>query len=221
MPDRLVAPSILSADFARLGAHVDEVLAAGATLIHVDVMDGHFVPSITLGPAILSALREHVGDEIDLDVHLMVERPERQVADFVSAGATGITIHAESTPHVLYALDEIRKGGCRAGLAVCPATPLGIYADVAVDQALCMTVNPGWGGQAFIQSSPDKIRRLRTLIGADVPLMVDGGVGVKTAGVCVEAGADWLVAGSAVFGADDPGRAIEALRGRARSAMSG
>lgn len=207
MPDRLVAPSILSADFARLGAHVDEVIDAGATLIHVDVMDGHFVPPITLGPVILEALRAHVGDTIDLDVHLMIERPERHVADFAKAGATGITIHAEATPHILYALDEIRKGGCRAGLAVCPATPLGVYADVAVDQALCMTVNPGWGGQPFIASSPDKITRLRHLIGPDVPLMVDGGVGVKTAGVCVDAGADWLVAGSAVFGTDDPGAA--------------
>ena len=207
MPDRLVAPSILSADFARLGAHVDEVIAAGATLIHVDVMDGHFVPSITLGPAILSALREHVGDAIDLDVHLMIERPERQVADFASAGATGITIHAEATPHVLYALDRVRADGCRAGLAVCPATPLGVFAEVAVDQALCMTVNPGWGGQAFIAGSPDKIRRLRALIGPDVPLMVDGGVSVETAGLCAEAGADWLVAGSAVFSKDDPGQA--------------
>ncbi|MCW3041090.1 MAG: rpe [Solirubrobacterales bacterium] len=207
MPDRLVAPSILSADFARLGAHVDQVIEAGATLIHVDVMDGHFVPPITLGPVILEALRAHVGDAVDLDVHLMIERPERHVADFAKAGATGITIHAEATPHVLYALDEIRGAGCRAGLAVCPATPLGIFADVAVDQALCMTVNPGWGGQPFIASSPDKIRRLRALIGPEVPLMVDGGVGVKTAPLCTEAGADWLVAGNAVFGADDPGLA--------------
>jgi ribulose-phosphate 3-epimerase len=211
VPDRLVAPSILSADFARLGAHVDEVIAAGATLIHVDVMDGHFVPAITLGPVIVSALRAHVGDAIDLDVHLMIERPERHVADFASAGATGITIHAEATPHVLYALDAVRAGGCRAGLAVNPATPLGIFAEVEVDQALCMTVNPGWGGQPFIASSPDRIRRLRNLIGPDVPLMVDGGVGVSTAPICVEAGADWLVAGSAVFGTDDPGAAYRAV----------
>lgn len=211
MPDRLVAPSILSADFARLGAHVDEVIAAGATLIHVDVMDGHFVPSITLGPAIVAALRAHVGDAIDLDVHLMVERPERQVADFASAGATGITVHAEATPHVLYTLDAIRAAGCRAGLAVCPATPLTIFGEVAVDQALCMTVNPGWGGQPFIASSPEKIRRLRALIGPDVPLMVDGGVGVQTAALCTGAGADWLVAGSAVFGADDPAAAYREI----------
>lgn len=211
MPARHVAPSILSADFARLGAHVDEVIAAGAHIIHVDVMDGHFVPPITIGPIIVSALREHVGPDIDLDVHLMIERPEKHVADFASAGATGITIHAEATPHVLYALDAVREGGCRAGLAVCPATPLTVFEEVAVDQALCMTVNPGWGGQPFIPTSPDKIRRLRALIGPDVPLMVDGGVSVETAAACVEAGADWLVAGSAVFGKDDPGEAFRAI----------
>ncbi|UTI63128.1 ribulose-phosphate 3-epimerase [Paraconexibacter antarcticus] len=211
MPARHVAPSILSADFARLGAHVDEVIAAGAHIIHVDVMDGHFVPPITIGPIIVSALREHVGPDIDLDVHLMIERPEKHVADFASAGATGITIHAEATPHVLYALDAVREGGCRAGLAVCPATPLTVFEEVAVDQALCMTVNPGWGGQPFIPTSPDKIRRLRALVGPDVPLMVDGGVSVKTAAACVEAGADWLVAGSAVFGTDDPGEAFRAI----------
>jgi ribulose-phosphate 3-epimerase len=211
MPARHVAPSILSADFARLGAHVDEVIAAGAHIIHVDVMDGHFVPPITIGPIIVSALRAHVGPDIDLDVHLMIERPEKHVADFASAGATGITIHAEATPHVLYALDAVREGGCRAGLAVCPATPLTVFEEVAVDQALCMTVNPGWGGQPFIPTSPDKIRRLRALIGPDVPLMVDGGVSVETAAACVEAGADWLVAGSAVFGKDDPGAAFRAI----------
>jgi ribulose-phosphate 3-epimerase len=211
MPARHVAPSILSADFARLGAHVDEVIAAGARIIHVDVMDGHFVPPITIGPIIVSALRAHVGPDIDLDVHLMIERPEKHVADFASAGATGITIHAEATPHVLYALDAVREGGCRAGLAVCPATPLTVFEEVAVDQALCMTVNPGWGGQPFIPTSPDKIRRLRALIGPDVPLMVDGGVSVETAAACVEAGADWLVAGSAVFGKDDPGAAFRAI----------
>jgi len=211
MPDRLVAPSILSADFARLGAQVGEVIAAGATVIHVDVMDGHFVPPITIGPIIVSALREHVGDEIDLDVHLMIERPERHVEEFAKAGATGITIHAEATPHVLYTLDAIRGAGCRAGLAVCPATPVTIFGDVQVDQALCMTVNPGWGGQAFIETSPDKITRIRALIAQDVPLMVDGGVTVSTAPLCVDAGTDWLVAGSAVFGADDPAAAYLAI----------
>ncbi len=211
MPDRLVAPSILSADFARLGAQVGEVIAAGATVIHVDVMDGHFVPPITIGPIIVSALREYVGDEIDLDVHLMIERPERHVEEFAKAGATGITIHAEATPHVLYTLDAIRGAGCRAGLAVCPATPVTIFSDVQVDQALCMTVNPGWGGQPFIETSPDKISRIRDLIAQDVPLMVDGGVTVSTAPLCVDAGTDWLVAGSAVFGAADPAAAYRAI----------
>ncbi|MCW3013532.1 MAG: rpe [Solirubrobacterales bacterium] len=211
MPDRLVAPSILSADFARLGAQVDEVIAAGATVIHVDVMDGHFVPPITIGPIIVSALREHVGEAIDLDVHLMIERPERQVADFAKAGATGITIHAEATPHVLYALDAVRAGGCRAGLAVCPATPVTIFEEVRVDLALCMTVNPGWGGQPFIPSSPDKVRRIASVVGDDVPVMVDGGVTVKTAPECTAAGAAWFVAGSAIFGADDPASAYRAI----------
>ncbi len=211
MSARLVAPSILSADFARLGAQVDEVIAAGATMIHVDVMDGHFVPPITIGPIIVSALRAHVGDAIDLDVHLMIDRPERQVAEFAKAGATGITIHAEATPHVLYAVDAIREGGCRAGLAVCPATPVTIFGEVAVDQALCMTVNPGWGGQPFIASSPAKLRRMAPLLGDGVPLMVDGGVTVTTAPQCTDAGATWLVAGSAVFNADDPGAAYRAI----------
>jgi ribulose-phosphate 3-epimerase len=211
MPDRIVAPSILSADFARLGAQVDEVIAAGATVIHVDVMDGHFVPPITIGPIIVSALREHVGDAIDLDVHLMIERPERHVEEFAKAGASGITIHAEATPHVLYAVDAVRAAGCRAGLAVCPATPVTIFQEVQVDLALCMTVNPGWGGQPFIPTSPDKLRRMAPLIGGDAPLMVDGGVGVRTAALCTEAGATWLVAGSAVFGAEDPGAAYRAI----------
>jgi ribulose-phosphate 3-epimerase len=213
----IVAPSILSADFARLGAQVDEVIAAGASVIHVDVMDGHFVPPITIGPLIVSALRAHVGDEIDLDVHLMIERPERQVAEFAKAGATGITIHAEATPHVLYVLDAIRADGCRAGLSVSPATPVTVFGEVAVDLALCMTVNPGWGGQPFIASSPDKLRRLSALVG-DATIMVDGGVTAQTAPICVQAGATWLVAGSAVFGSDDPGSAFRAITAAAAGA---
>jgi ribulose-phosphate 3-epimerase len=213
----IVAPSILSADFARLGAQVDEVIAAGASVIHVDVMDGHFVPPITIGPLIVSALRAHVGDEIDLDVHLMIERPERQVAEFAKAGATGITIHAEATPHVLYVLDAIRADGCRAGLSVSPATPVTVFGEVAVDLALCMTVNPGWGGQPFIASSPDKLRRLAPLVG-DATIMVDGGVTAQTAPICVQAGATWLVAGSAVFGSDDPGSAFRAITAAAAGA---
>lgn len=205
-----VAPSILSADLARLGAQVDEVLAAGATVIHFDVMDGHFVPSITVGPLVLAALREHVGDAVDLDVHLMVERPERHVAEFASAGATGITVHAEATPHVRYAVDLVREHGCRAGVAVCPATPPEVLHEAAPDLALVMTVNPGWGGQAFIAGSQDKVARAAALV-PTATVAVDGGVDVATAPGVVAAGASLLVAGSAVFGADDPAAAYAAI----------
>ncbi|MEA2306909.1 MAG: ribulose-phosphate 3-epimerase [Solirubrobacteraceae bacterium] len=208
---RRVAPSILSADFARLGADVDEVVAAGATVIHVDVMDGHFVPPITLGPQVLSALRAHVGPEIDLDVHLMVERPERHVDAFAAAGATGITFHAEATPHIHYTVQAIRAAGCRAGLAVCPATPPAVYAELDVDLALCMTVNPGWGGQPFIETSPAKLRRIAELLAPGTVLEVDGGIDERTAPACAEAGATLFVAGSAVFGSKDPAAAFRAI----------
>jgi ribulose-phosphate 3-epimerase len=209
-----VAPSILSADFARLGAQVEEVIDAGATVIHVDVMDGHFVPPITMGPLVVSALKERVASRgALLDVHLMIERPERHVAEFVKAGADVVTVHAEATPHVHYALQAIREAGARAGLAVCPGTALDAYAEVlgGFDLALCMTVNPGWGGQPFIPQSPEKIRRLCELIGPDVALEVDGGIGPDTAGTCAQAGASVFVAGSAVFGAPDPAAAVRAI----------
>jgi ribulose-phosphate 3-epimerase len=204
---RRIAPSILAADFARLGSQVSEVVDAGARVIHVDIMDGHFVPPLSMGPQVLSALVELGLPEVEYDVHLMVERPERIVADFAKAGAHNITVHAEATPHVNYAVQQIRELGCTAGVAVCPSTPLDIYRELDVDVALCMTVNPGWGGQKFITSSPSKIQRLRALVGDAVDLEVDGGIDTSTAGAAAGAGASLFVAGSALFGAPDPGQA--------------
>ena len=209
-----VEPSILSADFARLGAQVQTVLDAGARIIHVDVMDGHFVPPITIGPLVVSALREQVDSAgALLDVHLMIERPERHVADFVKAGAHSITLHAEATPHVAYAIDLARDEGASVGLAINPATPVGAFAEVArsIDLALCMTVNPGWGGQAFIGHSLEKIERLRHIVGGEVAVQVDGGIDPDTAPGCRKAGANLFVAGSAVFGAPDPAEAYRAI----------
>ena len=208
MPRAEVAPSILAADFGRLGDQVQEVVDAGARTIHVDVMDGHFVPPLSMGPQVVSALRDRFGDAIVLDCHLMVERPERHVEAFASAGADGVTVHAEATPHVHFALQAVREAGMRAGLAVNPATPLAVFETVACDLALCMTVNPGWGGQTFIPESLERIRRLRAILGPDVALEVDGGIDAQTAGPCVEAGATLLVAGSAVFGGPDAGAAL-------------
>ena len=206
-----VAPSILSADFARLGEQVGDVLDAGARVIHVDVMDGHFVPPITMGPLAVGALADQVHDAgALLDVHLMIERPERQLAEFAEAGADNITFHAEATPHVHYA---IGAAGCTAGVAICPATPVRAVAEIAadLDLALCMTVNPGWGGQPFIPASIGKVERLRALIGAGPALEVDGGVDKTTAGPCAQAGATLFVAGSAVFGAADPAAAFREI----------
>ncbi len=209
-----VAPSILSADFGRLREQVEEVLQAGARVIHVDIMDGHFVPPITVGPLVVAALHEQVTQAGGmLDVHLMIERPERHVADFLQAGADSITFHAEATPHVAYTADLIRQGGAGVGVAVNPATPVGALAEVVelLDMALCMTVNPGWGGQPFIAHSPQKIERIRAIVGTEVAVEVDGGIDPETAPRCREAGASVFVAGSAIFGSPDPGAAYLAI----------
>ena len=203
-----IAPSILSADLGRLRAQVEEVVAAGASVIHVDVMDGHFVPPITMGPLAVEALRD-LG--VTLDVHLMIERPEQQFDAFAKAGAHHITFHAEATDHVHRAIELVRELGCQAGVAVNPGTPPEVYGEVHPDIALCMTVNPGWGGQKFIETSLDKIRRIRALVGEEAAVEVDGGIDTNTAGPCAEAGATLFVAGSAIFGSDDPGEAYRAI----------
>jgi ribulose-phosphate 3-epimerase len=214
MHDVRVAPSILSADFARLGAQVEEVMDAGARVIHVDVMDGHFVPPISIGALIVDALRELVhGRDGMLDVHLMVERPERRVADFVAAGADSIAVHWEATPHVHYALKAVREAGLGAGLAINPATPPEMTTGLTdeLDHVLCMTVNPGWGGQPYIESSTAKVARLRELLGPDVPIEVDGGIDAATAEATAAAGATVFVAGSSIFGSPDPAAAYREI----------
>lgn len=215
MPEGLrelhIAPSILSADFARLGSQVEEVVAAGARVIHVDVMDGHFVPPITFGAVIVAALADRVHDAgAILDVHLMIERPERQVNEFASAGADNITVHVEATPHLHYALSQIKEAGCTAGAAICPGTRADAIAEVAdelLDMALCMSVNPGWGNQTLIPTSFGKLQRMRAALPDQVALEVDGGVHAETAPAVKEAGANVLVTGSAVFGSEDPAAA--------------
>ena len=210
---RRVAPSILSADFSRLGAQVAEVMAAGARLIHVDVMDGHFVPPITIGPLVAGSIADQVHEAGGaLDVHLMIERPADHIAEFARAGADCITFHLEADAHAHRTLGAIREAGCLAGLALNPGTPAESVVELteSADVILCMSVNPGWGGQAFIGASPSKVSRLRRLAPAGT-IEVDGGVDELTVGSVAEAGATLFVAGSAVFGDAEPAEAYRRI----------
>ena len=208
-----IAPSILSADFAALGEAIARVEAAGADQLHVDVMDGHFVPNLTLGPPVIESIRKRT--RLPLDVHLMIEEPDRWVETYVKAGADYLTVHAEATPHLERILVQIREAGAKAGVALNPSTPPEVleYVLEDLDLVLVMSVNPGFGGQSFIPTAYEKIRRLRTLLGGrDVWVSVDGGVKADNAGPLARAGATVLVAGTSIFGAPDPGAAVAALR---------
>jgi len=218
----LIAPSILSADFARLGDDVKAVLDAGAHIVHFDVMDNHFVPNLTIGPLICDALRNY-GIEAPIDVHLMVEPVDRIIPDFAKAGANYITFHPEASRHVDRSLGLIREQGCKSGLVFNPATPLTWleYVLDKVDMVLIMSVNPGFGGQKFIPSALDKLRQARKIIedsGHDIRLEIDGGVKVDNIGEIAAAGADTFVAGSAIFGSDDYAKTIAAMRAEIASA---
>ena len=214
--DALIAPSILSADFARLGDDVSAVLSAGADIVHFDVMDNHFVPNLTIGPLVCEALRNH-GITAPIDVHLMVEPVDRLITDFAKAGANYITFHPEASRHVHRTLELIRDLGCKAGLVFNPATPLTWLEHVIddLDMVLIMSVNPGFGGQKFIESSLGKLREARKIIdasGQDIRLEIDGGVKTDNIGTIASAGADTFVAGSAIFGSDDYAATIATMK---------
>lgn len=214
-----IAPSILSADFARLGEEIASVEAAGADLLHVDVMDGRFVPNITIGPPVVSAIRKVT--RLPLDCHLMIVEPERYIGDFARAGASMISVHVEASPHLNRTLAAIRELGCRAGVAINPATSLSTLEDslADADYVLVMSVNPGFGGQKFIDGTVGRIRRLAGMIrarGLDTRIEVDGGIAESTGQLVVEAGAEILVAGSAIFHAKDRSAAIKGIQQAAR-----
>jgi ribulose-phosphate 3-epimerase len=218
-----IAPSLPSADFAALGEAIARVEAGGADLIHVDVMDGHFVPNITLGPLIVKAIRKRA--HVPLDVHLMIESPDLFIEAFVEAGAGSLTVHAEAVVHLNRTINFIKSFGVRAGVALNPATPVVALEEIAcdVDYVLVMTVNPGFGGQTFIPRSESKVRQVRALLrreGSTAPIEVDGGIDVHTAPGIVAAGADILVAGNSIFNTPDPTAATRALRAAAMESAS-
>lgn len=224
MTDYLIAPSILSADFARLGEEVDHVLAAGADIIHFDVMDNHYVPNLTIGPMVCKALRTY-GVTAPIDVHLMVRPVDRLIGDFIEAGATYITFHPEASEHVDRSLQLVRDGGCKSGLVFNPATPLTYLEHVLdkIDMILLMSVNPGFGGQKFIPSTLQKLREARMMIDSSalpIRLEVDGGVGVNNIGEIAKAGADTFVAGSAIFNSPDYQITISKMRAEIANACS-
>ncbi|MDH3691718.1 MAG: ribulose-phosphate 3-epimerase [Gammaproteobacteria bacterium] len=224
MSDYVIAPSILSADFARLGEEVDSVLSAGADFIHFDVMDNHYVPNLTIGPLVCEALRKH-GVSAPIDVHLMVKPVDRIIPDFAEAGATYITFHPEASEHIDRSLRLARECGCKTGLVFNPATPLNLLKHVVhnIDMVLLMSVNPGFGGQKFFPHVLDKLREARTVIdasGADIRLEVDGGVNLENIREIAEAGADTFVAGSAIFGTDNYEQTIAAMRAELARATS-
>jgi ribulose-phosphate 3-epimerase len=214
IPRGEIAPSLLPSDFSHLAEQVELVMDAGAKVMHVDVMDGHFVPPITIGPLIVESIRELVHKRGGiLDCHLMIERPERQVEAFAKAGADVITIHPEATPHIHYALRMIREAGCAAGVVINPGTPVEAVEPVAeiIDLCLLMSVNPGWGGQRYIPTSTGRLARLRAVLPPQVVLEVDGGITLETIDEAKDAGTDLFVVGSSVFGAADPAAAFKAL----------